>query len=293
LNVGGRVAAPPDTPARFRLALCNEVLRELEFPAQCAYAAALGYDGLEVAPFTLAEEPHRLPAARRAALRRAAADAGIAIIGLHWLLVTPPGLTLNGPDATARARTLDVMRGLVGLCADLGGSVMVHGSPAQRSVAAGDDPAAAWARARDALAAVAAEAGRASITYCLEPLAPRETNFVNTLEEAVALVRAVGHPALRTMLDTSAASQAEREPVPALIERWVPAGMIGHVQLNDVNHRGPGQGATSFAPILAALRRARYAGVVSVEPFDYVPDGRGSAARAIGYIRGIEDSLSR
>jgi sugar phosphate isomerase/epimerase len=278
--------------ARFRLALCNEVLRELDFAAQCAYAAALGYDGLEVAPFTLGEEPHRLPAARRAELRRMAADAGLAVVGLHWLLVTPSGLTLNGPDDGARARTVDVMRRLVGLCADLGGSVMVHGSPAQRSVAASDDPAAAWARARDALAPVAAEAGRASITYCVEPLAPRETNFVNTLEEAVALVRAVGHPALRAMIDTSAAGQAEREPVPALIERWVPTGMIGHVQLNDVNQRGPGQGDMSFAPILAALRRVGYAGVVSVEPFDYVPDGRGAAARAIGYLRGLEESLA-
>ncbi|HEV8617485.1 MAG TPA: sugar phosphate isomerase/epimerase family protein [Methylomirabilota bacterium] len=278
--------------ARFRLALCNEVLRELDFAAQCAYAAALGYDGLEVAPFTLGEEPHRLPAARRAELRRMAADAGLAVVGLHWLLVTPSGLTLNGPDDGARARTVDVMRRLVGLCADLGGSVMVHGSPAQRSVAASDDPAAAWARARDALAQVAAEAGRASITYCVEPLAPRETNFVNTLEEAVALVRAVGHPALRAMIDTSAAGQAEREPVPALIERWVPTGMIGHVQLNDVNQRGPGQGDMSFAPILAALRRVGYAGVVSVEPFDYVPDGRGAAARAIGYLRGLEESLA-
>ena len=245
-----------------------------------------------MAPFTLGEEPHRLSAARRAELRRAAADAGIAIVGLHWLLVTPPGLTLNGPDDGARARTLDVMRRLVGLCADLGGSVMVHGSPAQRSVAAGDDPAAAWARARDALAEVAAEAGVAGVTYCVEPLAPRETNFINTLEEAAALVRAVGHPALRTMIDTSAVAQAEREPVPALIERWVEAGMIGHVQLNDVNRRGPGQGEATFVPILAALRRAGYGGGVSIEPFEYVPDGRGCAARAIGYVRGIEESLA-
>ena len=278
--------------ARLSFALCNEVLRELDLAAQCAYAAALGYDGLEVAPFTLADEPHRLPAARRAEIRRAAADAGVAIVGLHWLLVTPPGLSLNGSDAGVRARTVDVMRALVGLCADLGGRVMVHGSPAQRSVAAGDDSTAAWARARDALAQVAAEAEAAGVTYCVEPLAPRETNFVNTLEEAAALVRAVGSPALRTMIDTSAAAQAEREPVDALIARWMPTGLIGHVQLNDVNGRGPGQGAGRFGPILAALHRTGYTGAVSVEPFDYVPDGRGSAARAIGYLRGLEESLA-
>ncbi len=169
---------------------------------------------------------------------------------------------------------------------------MVHGSPAQRSVAAGDDPAAAWARARDALAQVATEAEAAGVTYCVEPLAPRETNFVNTLEEAAALVRAVGSPALRTMIDTSAAAQSEREPIDALIARWMPTGLLGHVQLNDVNGRGPGQGDGRFGPVLAALHRTGYTGVVSVEPFDYVPDGRGSAARAIGYLRGLEESLA-
>ena len=74
-----------------KFALCNEVVRELPFAAQCDLAAALGYDGIELAPFTLHDEPHLLPAAERQAVRRAAADAGVAITGLHWLLVGRPG----------------------------------------------------------------------------------------------------------------------------------------------------------------------------------------------------------
>jgi D-psicose/D-tagatose/L-ribulose 3-epimerase len=263
------------------------VLRDLPFAEQCAYAAALGYDALEVAPFTLGDEPHRLSAAARAAMRRGAADAGLALVGLHWLLVTPGGLSLNGPDAAARARTVDVMRALVGLCADLGARVMVHGSPAQRTVGAGDDPAAARARARDAFAAVAADAEAAGITYCIEPLGRRETNFVNTVAEAAALAADVGSPAFKTMIDTAAAAATEAEPVAALVERWMPTGMIAHVQVNDRNGQGPGQGQDRFAPLLAALARHRYSGAVSVEPFDYQPDGRAAAARAIGYLRGI------
>ena len=46
-----------------KIALCNEVLRDMEFAAQCDYAAALGYDGLELAPFTLGAKPHLLRAA--------------------------------------------------------------------------------------------------------------------------------------------------------------------------------------------------------------------------------------
>jgi len=279
--------APSDRHRLIPLALCNEVLRELPFREQCAYAAALGYDALEVAPFTLGDEPHRLSASARATVRRAAADAGLTIVGLHWLLITPPGLSLTTRDASVRARTVEVMRGLIGLCADLGGRVMVHGSPAQRAVAAGDDPAAARARARDAFAAVAADVEAAGITYCIEPLARRATNFINTVAEAAALATDVGSPNVRTMIDTSAASVAESESVTALVERWMPTGMIAHVQVNDRNGRGPGQGNDRFASLFAALTRHRYAGTVSVEPFDYYPDGRAAAARAIGYLRGL------
>jgi sugar phosphate isomerase/epimerase len=274
-----------------KIALCNEVLRDMEFAAQCDYAAALGYDGLEVAPFTLGEAPHLLSARERSALRRAAADAGIAISGLHWLLVTPAGLSLNGPDAAIRAKTLEVMRRLVGLCADLGGTVLVHGSPAQRSVAPDDDANAAWERAREAFAAIAEDAGKAGVTYCVEPLSPRETNFINTVEDAVRMVKAIDHPAFRAMIDTSAAGLTEDEPVAALIERWLPTGLIAHMQVNDRNRRGPGEGEDRFAPIFAALLRNGYDRVVAAEPFVYEPDGRACAARSIGYVRGVLEAL--
>lgn len=275
-----------------KIALCNEVLGGRPFSDQCAFAAALGYDGLEVAPFTLGERPHMLPGPDRTALRRAAAAAGIEVMSLHWLLVTPEGLSITSPDDQVRARTVDVMRRLVGLCHDLGGRVLVHGSPVQRRVAAGDDPGAAWARARDCFAAVAREAEAAGVTYCIEPLAPAQTNFINSLEQAVAMVEAVGSPAVRTMLDTSAAGQAERAPVADLLDRWLPAGHVAHVQVNDTNRRGPGQGADRFAPVLAALLRHGYAGAVAVEPFEYRPDGSATAARAIGYLRGILETLA-
>jgi sugar phosphate isomerase/epimerase len=274
-----------------KIALCNEVIREMPFAAQCAYAAALGYDGLEVAPFTLDEHPQLLAPDRRRELRAAAAAAGVTIIGLHWLLATPAGLSITSADSAIRERTLEVMRRLVGLCADLGGGVMVHGSPAQRRLDAATDPAEAWKRARDLFAGVAREAEQAGVTYCIEPLAPRETAFINTVAEAAKLVEEIGRPAIRTMIDTSAAGLAEQMPVAELIDRWLPTGLIAHVQVNDTNRRGPGQGDNRFAPVFAALARHGYDRVVSVEPFDYQPDGAGAAARAIGYIRGIRETL--
>ena len=274
-----------------RIALCNEVIRELDFAAQCDMAAKLGYMGLEVAPFTLGDHPHLLPGGRRAELRRAAADAGIAVTGLHWLLVTPDGLSINAPDAAVRSRTLDVIERLVGLCADLGGYVLVHGSPKQRSIPEGEDVAAWRGRALETLAAAARAAEKAGVVYCIEPLSRHETNFVNTVAEAVQVVDAIASPAFRTMIDTSAAGLTEGVPVADLIRKWMPTGKIAHVQLNDTNRRGPGQGSDAFGPILSALKRTKYAGVAAVEPFVYQPDGPTTAAVSIGYVRGVLEAL--
>ena len=134
-----------------RIALCNEVIADMAFDEQCRFAAALGYDGLEVAPFTLGGEPHRLPPETVRATRQAAEDAGIAITGLHWLLVRPDGLSITTDDDAAFASTVDVGLRLVELCAELGGSVLVHGSPKQRMLPDDDGRKRARDRAIDYL----------------------------------------------------------------------------------------------------------------------------------------------
>jgi D-psicose/D-tagatose/L-ribulose 3-epimerase len=274
-----------------RIALCNEVIAPMPFPAQCEYAAKLGYDGLEIAPYTLSEEPHRMGAARIAAARAAAEDAGIAVTGLHWLLVKPAGLSISSKDQKTREKTVEVMLALIDLCAELGGKYLVHGSPQQRRVEAGETRQAAMDRAQASFAAVAERARKAGVVYCIEALAAESTPLINTLQEATEMVARINAPAVKTMLDCSAAGRMEKEPPGALLERWLPKGVIAHVQVNDRNRRGPGQGEQRFAPVFAALKRHRYAGDVAVEPFDYVPDGPGAAARAIGYIRGILEAL--
>lgn len=278
-----------------KFALCNEVLQPLSFAQQCKLAADLGYDGLEVAPFTLAADPMQLTDADAARFRQAAADHGLQVFGLHWLLVAPTGLSIVSADAQVRRATVAVMTRLVELCQALGGSYLVHGSPRQRSVPEGSTREQAWERARECLAQAGAAAASAGLVYCLEPLSPRETDLFNTVAEAARMVDEIARPALRTMIDCSAAGQAEAEPVSALMERWMPTGKVGHVQVNDPNRRGPGQGAMEFGPILDVLRRMEQAGhfpgIVGVEPFDYVPDGPGCAAHSIGYLRGVLQGL--
>jgi D-psicose/D-tagatose/L-ribulose 3-epimerase len=270
-----------------RIALCNEVLAGMPLQRQCDYASRLGYDGLEIAPFTLSTSPEKISATEAAKIRATVEASGLVVTGLHWLLVKPEGLSLTDPDAAVRARTLEVMIRLVGLCAELGGAVLVHGSPKQRQIAPGETHAAALARLRDGLAQVALAAARVGVIYCIEPLSRRETALVNTTAEATELVRSIDHPNLKTMIDCSAAGLTETDSIPSLIDRWLPTGLIAHIQVNDPNRRGPGQGDMKFAPILTALQRHNYAGAIAVEPFDYSPDGPGAAAFAAGYLRGL------
>jgi D-psicose/D-tagatose/L-ribulose 3-epimerase len=274
-----------------RIALCNEVIAPMPFPQQCEYAAKLGYDGLEIAPYTLSEEPHRMGSAQIAAARAAAEDCGVAVTGLHWLLVKPAGLSISSKDESVRRRTVDVMSALIDLCAELGGKYLVHGSPQQRRIEAGETRAAAMARAQECFAAVADRAQKAGVVYCIEPLSSEQTPLINTLEEAAHMVQEIKNSSIKTMLDCSSAGRMEKEPLGALADRWLPQGLIAHVQVNDRNRRGPGQGEQRFAPLFASLKKHGYAGDVAVEPFDYVPDGPGAAARAIGYIKGILEAI--
>ena len=267
------------------ISLCNEVIRELSLPQQFEFARKVGYDGLEIAPFTLGEDPHLLTARRRAEVRRAASDAGIAITGLHYLMLAPAGLSITSGDAAQRTRTVDVMRRLCGLAADLGAGILVHGSPAQRQLEPGQE-AEGRKYGAECFAAVADTAAEAGVTYCIEPLAPPENNFITTVAEAAEIIRAIANRAVRTMIDCSAAGRGEAQAIPDLIRQWLPTGLIAHIHLNDPNRRGPGEGDLTFAPILAALAAAGYQGMTAIEPFIYEPDGPACAARAIGYIRG-------
>lgn len=273
-----------------QITLCNEVLRPMSLAEQCVFARNVGYDGLEIAPFTLAEDPTRMTAAEIAASRRIVEDHGLTVSSLHWLTMAPAGLDLTSLDPQVGARTRDVLLRLVGLAAGLGARVIVHGSPAQRRL--GDRPERQRAVAMAHFEAAAKRAGEHGIAYCLEAINRKECNFLNTLAEADAMIGEIGAPALKLMLDVSHAAQEEREDLAALATRYFGEGKLVHIQLNAENRRGPGQGdrpdgRDAIAPLLQALLDLGYRGALAVEPFEYVPDGPACAARAAGYVRGV------
>jgi len=268
-----------------RFGICNELFEGWPLERVLAYCAALGYEGVEVAPFTLAEDIRDLAPEAVAEMRRAAERTGVEILGLHWLLASPDGLSINGPDEAARERTRDFMSALIRLCSDLGGRVMVFGSPKQRSIVEGDSYEAAWARAVEMFKSCGEEADRNDVVIALEPLTTKETDFLNTKDEAVRLIEAVGCPAVRLHLDVKAMVGQESKPAAAVIRES--AAHLAHFHANDVNLRGPGFGDVDFRPIAAALGDIGYDGYVSVEVFDYAPDPETIATRSLEYLRGV------
>jgi sugar phosphate isomerase/epimerase len=269
-----------------RYAICNETFEGWDHARVCNFVAGLGYTGLELAPFTLAPRITDVTPARRRELRRQAEDAGVQIIGLHWLLAKTEGLQLTSPDEGVRRRTADYLVELARCCRDVGGDLMVFGSPAQRRIPAGATRARAADHAADTFQRALPGIADQGVKLCLEPLSPPEADFINTCAEAVELLDRVGHPSFVLHLDVKAMA-TEEAPAPELIRRH--AARTGHFHANDPNKRGPGFGATDFVPIFRALGESGYRGWVSVEVFDYAPDPETIARESIRYMRQCAD----
>ena len=265
-----------------KYAICNETFEGWDHSRICDRIEELGYTGLEVAPFTLAPRITAVSAATRTELRNQAEKAGVQIIGLHWLLAKTEGFSLTSPDAAVRKRTGDYLADLAHAAADLGGNILVLGSPLQRNIPDGYTHQQADEFALDSLRHCLAVLEQAQVYLCLEPLTTHETNFLNTAAEGVGMIRRLAHPYVKLHLDVKAMA-AEPAPTPDVIR--ANADHLFHFHANDVNKRGPGFGDTDFNPIMQALKDVQYTGWVSVEVFDYNPDPDTIARESIRYLR--------
>jgi len=274
-----------------KVSICNELFLGWPIDRVFEYAAQLGYDGVEIAPYTLADSVTEISTKERKAIRHAAEDNGIEIVGLHWLLAKPEGLYINHPDEIIRIRTQEYIEALIHFCADIGGKILVHGSPHQRTVQEGWDFQQSWNFAKETFKVCLRTAQKRNVLYCIEPLAHMNTNFINTVAEGVRLVREIRHPHLKMVFDSRSASAQEKSVLEALL-RALDSGYLRHIHVNDANGRGPGFGETAFVPILKSLIKHNYKGYISVEVFDFSPDPQTVASRSIGYLRGILETLT-
>jgi D-psicose/D-tagatose/L-ribulose 3-epimerase len=276
------VAMPP-----YRLALCNDIFQYTPLDAVCEQIHALGYEGVELAPFTLGPDPAALDQLERERIRRVISAHGLRFVGLHSILGVPEALHATTRDEAVRKRTWNYVHNLIDLCADLAGAgeewgferpVLVFGAGQQRAAVDGMTPREATDILTHELAHAAPRAETRGVKILLEALSPDQTNVVTCLKDAVTIVRQIGSPAIATMFDTHNAV-AENEPHPELIRRY--AQYIQHVHVNELDGREPGSGDYDFDALLTALQEMNYAGWVSVEAFDSSRDANEIGRRAL------------
>ncbi|MCE2791322.1 MAG: sugar phosphate isomerase/epimerase [Blastopirellula sp.] len=267
-----------------RLAICNELFEGWTLAETSARCREWGYEGLELAPFTLAEQPLELSPAARAEISRTITSSGLEVVGLHWLLARTKGLHLTTADRKTRQRTLEYLEGLADMCADLGGRILVFGSPQQRSLESGTTHADGEARAAELFSQLAPVLAERGVVLGLEPLGPEETNFLQTAESAVRLIEAVGSSQIRLHLDVKAMS-TEQLGYGELIRRYAP--WLVHFHANDPNRLGPGMGTVDYRAFWDDLADC-YQGWLSVEVFDYAPGPEVIARQSLNYLRQME-----
>jgi sugar phosphate isomerase/epimerase len=247
-----------------KFAICNETFRHHDFAGTCAEAKRHGYAGLEVAPFTLGT-PAELKVQDATKLGAIVRDHGLEMVGFHWLLAKTEGYHLTHPDPDIAKRTFEYARHLSRLCAAMGGSIMVWGSPMQRSLDPSWDRQEVDRRVIDFYQRLSPYLADAGVVIAFEFLGPKETNYLNTAAETITLLEQIDSPNVRLHLDVKAMA-ADNRSIPDIVRDSLP--WTAHFHANDPNLRGPGMGDVPFPPIAEALQIGGYQGWVSVEVFD-------------------------
>ena len=277
-------------PFPFRYSICNELFEGTPFHQVCRTVRNIGYDGIEIAPFTLAQSPSAISSDQRKQYRGIMDSEGLQFAGLHWLMVSPKGLHVTTSDDAERARGWQHIRELIDLCADLGdGGVMVFGSPKQRSTTAGSTVAEATKRFADGLSDVSSQAMERGVTILVEALPASQSDVVRTLEEAVRIVREVASPSVRTMFDTHN-TEDETERHAQLICRYYE--YIRHIHVNEMDGRHPGTGSYDFGAVLEELARRHYSGWISLEVFDFSAGAENIARESLSYLKSIASDIN-
>jgi sugar phosphate isomerase/epimerase len=248
-----------------------------------AAAAELGFDAVEVSPFTIDPYVTNIPAARRQEVRRMAADHGLAVAAIHWVLAKTEGFHSTHPDASIRAKTIDYLRALVDFGVDIGAAAMVVGSPLQRRVLDDVTYAEAWSRFAEAMAAAGAQGAAAGFKVCIEPLAPdTDNNLILKAAEAVKIAREIAMPNVGVILDTYSSTRTE-EDVPGAIRAT--GDLLFHYHCNDLNKRAPGFGRVDFVPIFDALLDVDFGGYCSIEVFDFSLEPKDHVGRGLQHLK--------
>lgn len=197
------------------------------------------------------------------------------------------GLYFTTRDAAARKRVVDVFRGLIDLASGLG--AMVNIGRVRGFVEEDEQTADAEKRFIEVARTVAAYAEPKGVQLLLEPVNRYEINFINSVEQAAALLEKVGASNLALMPDLFHMNIEDRSVAGVLAEY---SDRIGYVHFADSNRLAPGQGHTDFREVLDALTSSGYEGWIGVEILPE-PDADTAARQAIDLLRPLVEECNR
>ena len=102
------------------------------------------------------------------------------------------------------------------------------------------------------------------VTLCIEPLNRFETDFLNTCDKGLKLIKAVGSKAVKLHLDTFHMNIEEKNQAAAILK----AGKhLAHFHACGCDRGTPGNDHIDWKPIVAALKKIGYKGDVVIESF--------------------------
>jgi len=244
-----------------------------DLSASCARAAALGFDAIEI--FARSAEELNAKDLKRL-LRQHQIKLAALGTGAGWVVRQ---LRLTDPDARVRARARAFIASLVDLAGSFGASAII-GSMQGRT--AGDvtrEQAFDWLR--QALEQLGPRAHALGVPLLFEPLNRYETDLVNSVADALELLKPLRTKNVKLLVDLFHANLEEASIAQAL---RLAGHELGHVHFADSNRQAIGLGHTDCAPIAQALHEMGFAGYLSAEILP-LPDSDTAAKQTMTNFR--------
>lgn len=235
-----------------------------------------GCSGVEVAPSRIWEEPVSSSKQDRQKYKDMVSRSGLEISAMHALLYHRPDLGLFR-ETSVTLRTVDYLKQLIELAADLGAEVLVFGSPGNRK--RGEIPfKEACEQAAEFFFPVGEAAKDLGVFFCVEPLRVEETDFITTAEQGLQLVNMVGSKGFALHLDAKAVAAQRTDGFANFKDNL---DVLKHFHINDpglVEVNSTGQ--VDHQDLGHSLRQIMYNRYVSIE-MRLMPDYENAVSRSI------------
>lgn len=238
---------------------------------------AWGFDSVEIA---LEDPAHINPLL----VRRALDDNGLVCGSICAAM--GPGRDLRG-SVQEQETSLSYLKSVLDVMPVLGCGMLagpLYSSVGRAGVETPDDYQQQWELVVKHLSNLSMYAAEMGLKLAIEPLNRYETDFINTADQALQMIDAVGNEALLLHLDTYHMNIEEKDPVQVILQ----AGhRLGHLHACGSDRGTPGKDQIDWRMINAALQVTGYAGDVVIESF--TPDVK-VIAKAASIWRQIERS---